>query len=343
MKEQIDRKVEERVYQFESPPCILCDNAEFLPLAGKDRYGLYAPTVICMQCGLVQARPRMTQESYTAFYNCEYRKLYAAEPAPPDTFFQKQHQSGQYIYEYLLAHCVIDPSGRDFKALEVGCGAGGILKAFQDKGWQVKGVDIGEEYLEYGRAEHGLDLVAGDLSSVPEDYDPHVVIYSHVLEHILQPKDEFALLREVLPDTGCLYVEVPGIKYYRVNYSMNLLNYLQNAHVAHYSLRTLVNMLASCGYELVAGDERIRSVFRKMRSPRTDRSPVESDYDSVLRYIRLTENLCRWLPFNPFPWPSILWVTLYRLLRTLGVHSCCKSLLTLWRTWRERAPASPGK
>ena len=78
MKKQIDLKVAQRIYQFESVSCPICNGENFETLSQKDRYGLYLNVVICKQCGLIQANPRMTKKSYEAFYNCEYTKLYRA-------------------------------------------------------------------------------------------------------------------------------------------------------------------------------------------------------------------------------------------------------------------------
>lgn len=104
MKKQIEDKISKGIYSFEAVPCCVCGGKRFEPLSEKDRYGLYLPVVICHDCGLVQANPRMTQQSYNQFYEIEYRKLYMGKDIPTNGFFNSQYWHGQKIYRYLASN-----------------------------------------------------------------------------------------------------------------------------------------------------------------------------------------------------------------------------------------------
>ena len=151
--------------------------------------------------------------------------------------------------------------------MEVGCGAGGILAAFRDRGFDVQGLDVAADRLAYGRERHRLDLVAGTLAEVEPGRRPDLVIYSHVLEHVLDVGGELDRLRGVLAPGGIVYLEVPGIKRLDAGYEDDFLRYLQNAHCYHFSLVTLTNLLAGHGFERLAGDELVRSAFRLSDRP----------------------------------------------------------------------------
>lgn len=257
MKRSIDEKVAGGRYRFETIDCCICRGRDFEPLTEKDRYGLKMPVKICLSCGLIQTNPRMDQASYSEFYNSEYRSLYVGEPRPSLPFFYDQYSRGRAVVRY-----VRDLLPRDGLVFEVGCGAGGILFAFREEGYAVQGIDLGAEYLEYGRENFALDLREASLHETDFSCKPALIIYSHVLEHILDLPRELKRLKEILGENGLLYIEVPGIKNIPQAYAGDLLEYLQNAHTYHFTLRTLTRLVESQGFELIRGEEFIRAVFK---------------------------------------------------------------------------------
>jgi len=52
------------------------------------------------------------------------------------------------------------------RIVEIGCGAGGILQYFKEKGNDVYGVDLGSEYIEFGRANYNLNIGTGTIDNV---------------------------------------------------------------------------------------------------------------------------------------------------------------------------------
>jgi len=94
---------------------------------------------------------------------------------------------------------VIDDSfpRRGALVVEVGCGSGGILDVFRAHGAEVLGVDLAPSRLAYGRSR-GLDLREGTLATLELPRAPELVIYAHVLEHVLEPQAELERIRDVL-------------------------------------------------------------------------------------------------------------------------------------------------
>ena len=192
MKKQIESNIQEKKYVFENINCPICnlDNSE--QLGEKDRYGLCFSTVICKDCGLIYTNPRMTQLSYNEFYNTEYRKLYGGTEKANELFFSRQQAKGKRIHDFLTTDSLIN--SEKLFVLEVGCGAGGILHYFKNKGNVVKGIDLGKEYINYGREKYNLDLETGTLENLLLKRKPDLIIYSHVLEHILDLETELKLI-----------------------------------------------------------------------------------------------------------------------------------------------------
>jgi SAM-dependent methyltransferase len=178
---------------------------------------------------------------------------------------------------------------RDLFVLEIGCGAGGILEYFREVGCTVKGLDLDEEYVTFGRTEYRLDLSVATLATTEVGRSTDLVIYAHTLEHILRPVEELNEVSRRLSDGGLLYIEVPGVKNLARDYQMDFLRMLQNAHTYHFSLTTLTNLLRLSGFALVVGDESIRAVFRRAtladRNTESTKAVFFNDYDPVRVYL----------------------------------------------------------
>ncbi len=283
MIDLINQKIESGEYQFEDTECPICHHKNRDLIGEKDRYGLYFPTNICLTCGIWYTSPRMTQLSYNKFYNNEQKKLYVGIEEPTESYFLRQKRKGKKIYDFLQKNNILNPDSS--YVLEVGCAAGGIIDFFREKGAKVKGIDLGEQYIDYGRNLHGLDLEVGTLKSLSNSKKPDLIIYSHVLEHILDVNAEIELIKHFSSDNTIIYIEVPGIKEIHKNYDMNILKYLQNSHTFHFTLESLINLMSTHGFELIKGNQYVRSTFKL-----TNRVlPLQNDHDQVVKYIKRIE------------------------------------------------------
>ncbi|MBL8163989.1 MAG: class I SAM-dependent methyltransferase [Anaerolineae bacterium] len=303
IKRLIEAKLDSGQYQWEQVPCCVCGAGDLEALAAKDRYGFKMTVAVCRGCGLVQTNPRMNADAYTNFYQQHYRALYSPSQDMA-AFFTTRRSKGATIFAFLKE--ALQSGGL---VLEVGCASGGILHAFRERGCRVMGIDLDAEYVAYGRDQHGLDLRAAALDAFEPEERPNLVLYVHTLEHILDPLEELRRIRDLLPDDGLLYVEVPGVKYLHRSYEMDFLRYLQNAHVYHFSRTSLTNLLHKAGFSIVKSNEWVQVLARKS-------APVDSttsDYPAVARYLRRIELLRRVLPVSP----QTLVATLRRTLRRL--------------------------
>jgi SAM-dependent methyltransferase len=219
---------------------------------------------LCRDCGLVYTHRRLADDALEAFYEGEYRRLDRGVPLPQEQFFELERGKGQLIYAFMEQAGTMPSEGS--LVLEVGCGAGGVLAPFAERGYAVLGVDPGSAYVDYGAKVHGLDLRVGDLMTArmamgTRGVKPGLVIYEQVLEHLVSPAAELASVREMLGDAGLLYLGVPGLRNVDAHYDSDFLRYLQIPHLTHFELRTLRAMAEGHGFRLEAGNEVIRAVF----------------------------------------------------------------------------------
>lgn len=277
-----EKECDEGVYTFETYKCECGASEEhFEVLAKKDRYGLEVNTVICKCCGMIMTNPRINQDGYNLFYDKYYRDIYSGSHAGNEAFFNKQLSYGRQIVKSIEAFIDLN---RIKSVLEIGCGSGGILKAFDElgKNYTIKGVDLGSEYVLYG-SEKGLDLENISSSELAKRNCKYsLIILCHVFEHFLDIEKELKAITELLEDDGYLYIEVPGAKNIVRGgaYNGNIMLYLQNAHVRHFTKTSLTNIMGKYGFELIVGNEQVASLFRKGKKIEA----FHSEYDEQLKF-----------------------------------------------------------
>jgi len=201
----------------------------------------------CASCDAVFTRPLPQGEEWSRYYPPAYYRTADGKRFPgPVEFLQRQ----LYAARARSVERMLD--GRRGRVLDVGCGPGYLLKAFQRRGWETMGTELSGTAAAFAREELGLNVESRELAELklPDSQFDAVVIW-HALEHIPQPE---ALLREiarVLRPGGVLMVGVPnwgspesqlaGSKWFQLDVPR---------HVNHFTAEKLGRDLEAAGLEI---------------------------------------------------------------------------------------------
>ncbi len=99
------------------------------------------------------------------------------------------------------------PNGR---ALEIGCGSGGLLQDVVGMGWQAVGIDFDAAAVTAAR-EKGLDVHVGDLASQSfADQSFDAVLMNHVIEHLPDPVATLKEIKRIMRPRGRLLCVTPN-------------------------------------------------------------------------------------------------------------------------------------
>ena len=95
--EGVKAKIAGGKYDFEDTTCF-CGRCNDTLVSEVDRYEFYHPMVICNECGLMRANPRMTREAYSSFYKTEYRDVYGEGDGDLDELFRIRQDQARARY-----------------------------------------------------------------------------------------------------------------------------------------------------------------------------------------------------------------------------------------------------
>gem|GEM_PF-4063571 len=235
---------------------VYVDRGGGLILAEKDRQGIPVTTVMCKNCSLIRINPRMTQQAYDNYYDTDY--YWEPQRTTSEDLFKKRQERGYAYYNYVKEFL-----SANSKILEVGCATGALLYVFEkNMVCRTVGVDLNNQALEFAR-KIGLNVIHGHSSQLVSKYKNEfdLVIVAHVMEHFLDIKKEFDIIKLLLKKDALVFIEVPDILA-----GKDTLRELQLAHTYYFTKETLTSVMSSMGFELVKIDGRsgknIMAIFR---------------------------------------------------------------------------------
>lgn len=300
----------------------LCGSDSFVKISEKERFGFPFSGLLCERCGLVTLSPKISEASAPKYYKEIYYPLITAmsQGTVLDDLVIKNHGKDifYFIKDYLNKSII--------KVCEIGCAGGKILAVFSEvaSSYGIKcelyGCEYEEHYASHARAG-GMQVSTGGIETLAEHRNQFdAVILSHVLEHLFDLRKELNAIKNLLCDSGLLYIEVPGVlNLNSYHYNNDLALYLVHAHNYLFSLTSLENVLALNGFSLIRGNEMIQAIFKKGDS-RSLNQDIKCNSDKVLRYLKETEvsfikGLTLLSRFKRFLWMSFYFLEYHLFLK----------------------------
>lgn len=299
-QQQVSQTVSEHLrsgrYRFEEYRCPCGTVAGDELIARIDRYGLPLDSVVCLSCGTVRFNPYLDNGSVADFYTRYYQQMYGRVGRPQD-YFQRQIAYGHRILE-----AVRESIRPGVSVFEVGCGAGGSLKVFQDLQCPVHGCDYSEELVTFGKTQGVPDLTVGaveELALAVGERKAELIFLHHVFEHLTDPADFLAKVRRLLSPTGRVLIVIPDISQIdRYPYpGGNLRPFLHIGHKTNFTLAGLEALGAQLRLKVrVLRDVPLINPELWLEMSPTDETPTGASPPvgaGMVRYLKKTERLHR--------------------------------------------------
>lgn len=287
-------------------PCPLCGAREgFLPLRITPldlhlaKYGaLYGDRKrsewkACGRCAFVHQNPRPSSEALARFYsNGEY---HPREVLP--TSLADYRSFAKWYFEEKVAYA-IDKSGLNGgRVLDIGCGLGGALSQFAERGWTALGVEPDAAQAQFAKDRLGLSGVRPGLvdDSFHLESPVDLAFSNHAFEHFADLDSVMrALTRSVKPG-GFVFTAIPT---YFSNRSRLSKQWMNSGHYSLFTHRSLNQLYARYGFEEVCHTYRgwfkeIDDLWHLARFTGNARDPAAffEDGRTVQRYVNLVNPL----------------------------------------------------
>lgn len=182
--------------------CDNCGGASLEPYgAALDSADVVHPLQVrCRSCGLVIASPRLTRAALTNFYDT-YHSRWVPDADDPEAEDRRRERAREQLAE-------IEEFAQRGRLLDVGSGTGAFLAAAAAAGYDVAGVDLSPEGVEYALDVYGIEpVVLGTLEQAAFPAESFDVLRAwHVIEHVSDLDAFVRELHRVLAPGGLLVV-----------------------------------------------------------------------------------------------------------------------------------------
>jgi len=200
----------------------------------------------CQSCSLSFINPRPTKDLLDAFYHGSTYVCHEAgsgDARASDFLLERVAHYGPY-------------EGR--RLLDFGCGGGFLLRGATEAHWDAFGFDVGPRALASCRSQ-GLTVTDNLKDYSSSSFD--VMFLNHVFEHIADPPALLRTCRNLLRQSGKLFIAVPNLAGLRARLSLGFLSRNFNVdercrafpiHLFYFTPHTLKQMLEGNGLRVVA-------------------------------------------------------------------------------------------
>jgi 2-polyprenyl-3-methyl-5-hydroxy-6-metoxy-1,4-benzoquinol methylase len=200
--------------------------------------------VRCRECALVYQNPRPVFDDLRRRYGDQY---FSYELENERTFFGLMRMGLRDINFEQLA----GPRAGRRTFLDIGCATGMLVESMKDAGWDARGVDVCRESAEYGIAHRGISIFVGTLEEAAFPAESfYVVHFSHLIEHVPDPRAFLAEVHRVLQPGGLAVITTPNIDGFQARLFGKQWRSAIADHLTLFSKKTLERMIRETGFEV---------------------------------------------------------------------------------------------
>lgn len=231
------------IYPSKYPARIMKDDLLQIYRSSSDQK-LLDQMVSCTSCSLAYLNPRINSDIILESYSTAIDPTFVKQNKMRIRTFNKELRQ-------IIKHYGIQVSKKR-TILDIGCAGGAFLKAADDLGFNVVGIEPSTWLCEYGKNNYGLDLRPGVLSDYEFDTASFDIISLwDVIEHLAQPQKVLTKAYTLLKDDGFLIINFPDYNSLASRLLGRRWPFLLSVHLIYYSPQTIEKQLEQCGFQLI--------------------------------------------------------------------------------------------
>lgn len=205
--------------------------------------------VECRDCGHMMLHPPPSDEELGRIYDENYW-LQDGNDEERRHFTQLKQATARH-YLNLIERTLGRHGGR---LLEIGCGAGDLLAAAVDLGYDVTGVEYSQDACARARERLGTRgrVVCGNIDRLTEKNYFDVCVLADVIEHVKDPREFLHHVYQVLRPGGIVIVATPSRDSWSARVMRNKWMEFKSEHIHYFNQETLHSLLFQTGLEPIA-------------------------------------------------------------------------------------------
>jgi len=247
--------------------CICCNSSEVIPRKDLRGYKM----LVCSNCSFEFVYPLPSTKEIEAFYNktrvvSDLKQIIKQHIEDFDKGGQAPKRDW---FDGVFAAAKKYTHKEKLNILEIGSGYGYFIHHATRLGHKAIGTEVTSDY-----AEAANNAVNGDILYIPDgNYDKvaennwaDLVYLEHVFEHVLEPNQIIAQIKNKISSVGILHMSVPNSKSFLAKVMGSKWPWAcPPDHLYFYNKKALVAFLERNGFEVLevfAGDYYFRSIYQ---------------------------------------------------------------------------------
>lgn len=233
--------------------CLICKSTNIKQLRfikiisryTKKSYILYK----CESCGFIRPQDSSVKDLLSVeiydnpknirFYNEKTRSI------------EEASEEYKYYFKHFMPYSnLVSKYNLKGSGLDIGCGAGHLIKTLSKQGLKMDGQDISPTLVS-ALKKQGIKVYGQDLSNLKPNKKYNLVTFNQVLEHVGSPKSFILSIKKLLKEKGYIIFAVPylyGLVPQLLRSYWYGLGYGQ--HLNFFSKKSLSILLEGIGFEI---------------------------------------------------------------------------------------------
>lgn len=218
--------------------CKICGSSRLTMFAdGISDNGLKYSLILCESC---ETSFKLLEDEYEVSLDAAYsenqyiqNRLNSGRPKTPERV-------------YLKNPIAVDAMGKEF--LEIGPGSGGTCLYAKSHGWNVSTLDIVAAHNKYYKEHIGVSHVYQSFHDIKAGtFD--LVVLTHVIEHVVDPKEFLENIFRVLKRNGKVIISTPNHKsFFARCFGARWWSYSVDDHFTFFNAKSLTQLADHIGF-----------------------------------------------------------------------------------------------
>jgi 2-polyprenyl-3-methyl-5-hydroxy-6-metoxy-1,4-benzoquinol methylase len=232
--------------------CPVCRHTEFKPFLQCQDYTVSQEVFElsqCANCAFVFTNPRPTEDTIARYYQSD---AYISHSNTRQGLIARLYHGVRKVAIRNKIKLINGQVPQKGKILDIGCGTGAFLKACQQNGWNVAGVEPDPKARK--QAEEALGQSFSDsIWKLNSGESYQLITLWHVLEHVHRLEETWRWISAHVAAGGKILIAVPNhLSYDAQQFGQHWAAYDVPRHLYHFTQHTLSQLAKKHGFKLCA-------------------------------------------------------------------------------------------